>query len=120
MVETRQPELVSMFEMSDSSHLTRSLCTPLGSMFGTSGSAHKILSMCTPWGAPSPAHHFVGGARAFDLKCLRTPKHWTLGTRSSRQLHSVPSRHSSPQRADSLSYSKAKKSLFQALSSLVS
>ena len=66
---THQPALGSMFGISGSSHKIRSLCIPLGNMFGISGSAHRIRSMCTPW----ELHHLVGGARAFDLKCLRTP-----------------------------------------------
>ena len=69
-------------------------------------------------GAPSPAHHLVEGARAFDLKCLRIPICWALGTRSSRELPSVPSGHISPQRPDSLSCSRAEQSLFQPFFSL--
>ena len=68
----------------------------------------------------SRAHHLVGGASVFDLKCLRTPKRWALGTRSSRELHSIPYGHISPQRPDSFSCFKTEQGLFQAFSSLSS
>ena len=116
---TYQPVLGSVFEISDSSHKTQHVYSA-GEHVRDKRRRFKNSQHVYPMKAPPPAHRLVGGVRAFDLKCLRTPKLWAFGTRSSRELHSVPSGHNSLQRPDSLSRSKAEQSLFQEFSSLSS